>query len=127
MVSGVFDTSAVLAILQDEPGRAVAEKMLGGAAISTVNLAELAAKLSDANFPDSKTMEYIDGMSLSVVAFDMEYALVTGALRAATRKFGLSLGDRACLATARMLGVPAVTADRSWAALDLGIDIRIIR
>jgi ribonuclease VapC len=49
------------------------------------------------------------------------------ALRASSRAFGLSLCDRACLALAQSLALPALTADRSWARLDLGIAIEVIR
>lgn len=48
-------------------------------------------------------------------------------LRPATRHAGLSLADRACLALARRLGVPAVTADRAWGDLDVGVEVRLIR
>jgi ribonuclease VapC len=39
----------------------------------------------------------------------------------------LSLADRACLALAQHEGLPAVTADRKWAQVDIGVDIRLIR
>jgi PIN domain nuclease of toxin-antitoxin system len=51
----------------------------------------------------------------------------TGALRPATKALGLSLGDRACLALARRERLPILTADRSWAKLDLGIPIKVMR
>ena len=47
---------------------------------------------------------------------------------ASTRKLGLSLGDRACLALAKRLRVPAYTADRAWAAVQVpGIVVRTVR
>ena len=48
-------------------------------------------------------------------------------LRALTRAHGLASGDRACLALARRLGLPALTADRTWAELGLGISVVVIR
>jgi PIN domain nuclease of toxin-antitoxin system len=39
----------------------------------------------------------------------------------------LSLADRACLALAEREGVPAVTADKKWAMLDIGIKVSLIR
>ena len=66
--------------------------------------------------------------------FDIEVALLTsghaeqaGVLRAATRKQGLSLGDRCCLALALERRAKVLTADRAWAGLDLGIEIEVIR
>jgi len=34
---------------------------------------------------------------------------------------------RACLAMAMEMKLPVVTADRTWADLDLGVDIRQVR
>lgn len=126
-ITGLLDTSVILAIFWGEPGRASAIKMVRGAAISTINLSELVAKFVDAGFSGRKGDDYISELSLTVVPFGRGEAVEAGLLRGATRGLGLSLGDRACLATARMLQVPAVTADRSWAGLDLGIDIKVIR
>jgi ribonuclease VapC len=47
-------------------------------------------------------------------------------LRASTRTFGLSLGDRCCLALAQVRGAAVVTADQSWKKLK-GFDIKLIR
>jgi ribonuclease VapC len=62
-----------------------------------------------------------------VHAFDAQQAYLAGILRKPTRTFGLSFGDRACLALAQSLGALALTADRSWSQLDLGIAIEVIR
>jgi ribonuclease VapC len=48
-------------------------------------------------------------------------------MRPLTKAQGLSLADRACLALARRLDIPVITADREWAGLDLDITIRLIR
>lgn len=48
-------------------------------------------------------------------------------LRPQTRGFGLSLGDRACLALARQANLPALTADQAWVELRIGVEIRALR
>ena len=45
----------------------------------------------------------------------------------ATRGQGLSLGDRACLALAHRLGATALTTDRAWSRVDVGVAIEVIR
>ena len=50
-----------------------------------------------------------------------------GSFARATRGLGLSFGDRACLALAQRLGGTALTADRSWARLELDIRVEVIR
>jgi ribonuclease VapC len=42
-------------------------------------------------------------------------------------KARLSLGDRACLSLAGGLGAVAVTTDRRWTVLDLGVSVRAVR
>jgi ribonuclease VapC len=61
------------------------------------------------------------------VDFTVDDATVPGRLWQATRDAGLSLADRACLALASRLGVPAVTADRAWSALDVGVEVIVVR
>jgi PIN domain nuclease of toxin-antitoxin system len=66
-------------------------------------------------------------MGIVWIDFDRELAIGAAALLPQTAPFGLSLGDRACLALARLRGLPAVTADRDWARLDLGITVEVMR
>ena len=56
-----------------------------------------------------------------------EDARTIARLRPLTRSGGLSLGDRACLALALRVGYGVFTADRQWANLALGIEIRLMR
>lgn len=123
----MWDASALLVVLNSEPGADPLASELGEAVISAVNLSEVIAKLADAGVPEAALREALAGLPLEVVPFDEGSAYVAGLLRPATRKHGLSMGDRACLALARALRLPAVTADRSWAALDHGVELRIVR
>jgi PIN domain nuclease of toxin-antitoxin system len=111
-----------------EPGGEVVEQAIqAGAAVSTVNLSEVAAKLCENGLNDAAAREAISELDIQVVAFGFESAFQAGALRLNTKRAGLSLGDRACLALAQQLGVPAITADRAWARLSLDIPIHVIR
>lgn len=64
---------------------------------------------------------------IGVAPLSPSLALAVAALYARTWRARLSLGDRACLALARDLRVPATTADQAWADLDLDVAVRIIR
>jgi ribonuclease VapC len=57
---------------------------------------------------------------------DPAIAFAAAALMPLAQPLGLSLGDRICLATAGILGLPAVTSDRAWAGL-AGIAVEVIR
>ncbi len=62
-----------------------------------------------------------------MAGFDAVHAELAAILREPTRDLGLSLADRACLALASDLEVPAVTADRSWRDLDIGVEVELVR
>ncbi len=128
MIDSVLDASAVLAFLQKESGYTEVEGLLvQSAAMSTVNLSEVAGKLMHKRASGSIMRNILDGLGLHLVAFDREMAYRAGELRAQTSRAGLSLGDRACLATAQKLKVPVYTADRAWMDLSLNVDVRCIR
>jgi PIN domain nuclease of toxin-antitoxin system len=123
----VVDASALLALLNGEPGAERVAERLPAAAIGTVNLAEVVAKLADAGVPEVQLRQVLNGLGLDVHPFDMDQAWEAGLLRARTRTLGLSLGDRACLALGLALGRPVLTADRSWSKLRVGVEILTVR
>ena len=123
----VLDASAILAVLFAEPGHHKVESMLATAAVSSVNLAEVATKLQSVGEDDDQIREDIEALQLTVVPFDRTLAYLAASLYRKTSAKGLSLGDRACLATASHLGLPAVSTDRSWKIAGLGISVQAIR
>jgi len=129
----VLDASALLAHLRDEPGAdVVAEAIASGAVISTVNLAEVFSRVADRGVDPAKLAAeltqsgLLDG-AITVEPFTVADAIDTGRLRPLTRDAGLSLGDRACLALARRLDAPALTADTDWQGVACGVELRPIR
>jgi PIN domain nuclease of toxin-antitoxin system len=115
----VLDASAVLALLQDEPGvDAVEDAIDGGAIISAVNLSEVLTKLADAGAAPERAIELIGGLFVEVVPYGLQTAIDGAVIRRAEPRSGLSLGDRACLSLARARVLPVLTADHAW--LDLG-------
>ncbi|BAU12267.1 PilT protein-like protein [Leptolyngbya sp. NIES-3755] len=127
MSSWVLDASALLALLNSEPGSERVAEVLPDAAIASVNFSEVVAKLADEGRDESEIRAYLDLLGLEIVEFDTELAYRTGFLRPLTRSLGLSLGDRACLALASFLAVPALTCDRAWTSLDIGVTVELIR
>jgi ribonuclease VapC len=123
----VLDASALVALLFEEPGSdTVADIIAEGAAVSSVNLSETGAVLVRHQRDATQILAAVAGQ-VSVEPFTTEDAIFATELWAPTRKAGLSLGDRACLALARRLEATAVTADRAWAELELGVKIQLVR
>ncbi len=126
MSESVLDASAILALLQGERGSEAVLEALPGAAVSTVNLSEVVAKLAGHGMPLVEIRQALT-LGLEVVPFTEDLAYAAGELRPLTRDRGLSLGDRACLALAKTMDLPVLTADRAWASLDLGVEVRLAR
>ena len=127
MAEVVLDASALLAFLQREPGLDRVRRALPDAVIGSVNFAEVVTKLIQWGAPADRIAERLGDLDLDVRAFDRDLAFAAGALHAQTRRLGLSLGDRSCLALARSLGALVLTTDRAWQGTDLGVEVELIR
>lgn len=127
----VLDTSALLAPLLQEPGGDfVLEAFASGAPIllSAVNLAEAIGILHRRRgLAPREARDDILSLELEVVAFDERQAELVGSLEPLLRNRGIAFGDRVCLMLGRLRGLPVLTADRPWASLDLGVEVRLIR
>jgi PIN domain nuclease of toxin-antitoxin system len=124
----VLDASALLAVLNHEPGSdRLTPEMLSTATSSTVNLAEVQGKLVSLGLAPSDAWEATLSPIREATAFTAEHAEAAGNLITKTRALGLSMGDRACLALGIALRAPVYTADKSWKKLKLGVAIRLIR
>ena len=92
----VLDASALLALLNQEPGaEMLTPELLSRAAMSTVNLAEAQGKLVGRGLRPDDAWEAVVSVIREAVPFTPEHARLAGDLVAQTRPIGLSLGDRA--------------------------------
>ena len=124
----VLDSSALLALLNREPGaEKLTAELLSISACSTVNLAEVHSKLVSRGITESDAWAAATSPVSELVGFTATHAQIAGDLVRLTRPFGLSLSDRACLALGMDLGVPVYTADRAWKKLRLPVQINLIR
>ena len=123
----VLDASALLCLLVGEPGASRVEAVLFRSQVSAVNYAEVVSRLVDKGEYDDEMRSDLTDLVLSVVAVDRDLAELAGLLRADTRTAGLSLGDRCCLALAKRTSAVALTADRVWATLSVGVRVELLR
>jgi PIN domain nuclease of toxin-antitoxin system len=124
----VFDASAILAILQNERGaETLTDEIRKNAVVSAVNLAEVQSKLvKKGHDPEEAWEDALSTMTL-VEPFTGEQARIAGDLITTTEKYGLSLGDRSCLALAIALKAPVYTTEQVWRNLKVGVPIHVIR
>jgi len=123
----VLDASALIALLWEEPGAEAVEPLLSRAAVSTVNWAETLQRYRAHGVETAGKRESVEALGISIEGFSAEDAETAAELWQPTRRAGLSLADRACLALARRLGVAAYTADRDWRKVDMGVEVVLIR
>jgi ribonuclease VapC len=125
--ASVLDASALLAMLHGESGAELVQAAVDRGVISTVNWAEVFRLLLDGDVDVVGLRADIEALGLEIVPFTVDDAEQAAGLGPPTRHVGLLLGDRACLALAHRLGLPVLTADRSWLDLDLEIKVEAIR
>lgn len=123
----VLDASAVLALLEGEPGADDVEALLDGSIMSAVNLSEVLQKTIEHDVDTDGLEDDLEALGVEIRSFDTLQARAAAELWERAPRAGLSLGDRACLALASGLGVVAVTADRRWASLPLEVPVRVVR
>ena len=126
-MSAVLDSSAVLAVLWNEPGSDLVLEHVDDAVMSAVNHAEVLTKIADRGVDGKQAKALLASLAIETIGFDRAQAETVGLLRSQTRHLGLSLGDRACIALAMMKGWPVLTADKAWAELSLSIEVQLLR
>lgn len=122
-----IDASVALILFFRETGYQAASEIARGSIISTVNVAEVLTRLGRVGAPPAAALQELLRVDIEIVPFTIAHARRVAELAPLTRAAGLSLGDRACLALALERGVPAATADRAWAGVTVGVDVRVIR
>lgn len=123
----VVDASAILAAIQDERGGEYVKKHIDRCVISAVNWSEVLQKLSHSGSDVDKIDSHLNALGLSVVNFTAEDGKVSASLWQKGKNLGLSLADRACLATGLRLKTKIITADSVWKRIDIISEIHLIR
>jgi len=129
VTAAVLDASAVIALLKGERGAAKVASVIADAAIGVFNHAEVVSHFIHIGAPLHEIRDMLGALPMAILDGDEAMGWDAGALRAVTRKAGLSLGDRFCLALAKRLKLPAYTADHAWkdVAHDVGVKVIAIR
>ena len=125
----VLDGSAVLAYLFEETGSEMVSPIfeVGAAAISSANYADTVSKLFDLKMPAEAVQAALENLEMECIPLSEEQAFITGELRLVSKKFGLSIGDRACTALGITEQYAVFTADKAWAKVPSECDIVLIR
>jgi ribonuclease VapC len=127
VADAVLDSSALIAFLRKEPGAEKVAAVLMRCCISAVNLAEVIGKMVEHGNPLEPVAYQVELLCIPAIPFNDEQGRLAASLRKTTRQFGLSFGDRACLALALKSGLPALTTQEAWSNCDVGVEVVQIR
>ena len=122
-----LDASALLAFLFREHGHKRVAEIVDYACLSTVNLSEVLARFVRDGHDSNAVVAQIAATSIEIVPFGAQDAAIAASLVPTAQPLGLSFGDRACIALALSRNLKAVTADRIWSKLEVGVTIEIVR
>ena len=120
----VIDASAMIAYLFGEPGGDVAFQSFSDAAMSVVNVAEVLTRFARDGVDPEATFASVERCGVAIAGTTSEDAIEAARFPANS---GLSLGDRLCIALAKRLNAPVVTADQLWATAGVGVSVELIR
>lgn len=125
----VLDASAILAAILGEAGGDTVFDKLEHATVSTVNVAEVYTYAAINELPTGAIDAFFADTGIEIAPFEHEQAITAGQLAGITRKAGLSLGDRSCLALSKIRRAEVLTADRPWeqVAEAVGLTITLLR
>ena len=126
----VLDASAMLALIQDERGAEIVSSAMedgSNVLVSSVNLCEVGTKLVREGGSPAKVLIGLEPFLDYAVDFDPEQAISAAQLYRVTKPYGLSLGDRACIALALSRNATIFTTDHAWTKLKLAARVELIR
>jgi ribonuclease VapC len=127
MAEVILDSSAILAVLNSEPGGDKVVSVMPRSLVSVANEAEVITVLIRGGKSSDQALEFVADLPYRRIDLDASLARRAGTLWREVKPRGLSLGDRCCLALAEREKLPVLTGDKRWADLSLGIEVRLFK
>jgi ribonuclease VapC len=130
-VLAVLDASVIFAIIRGEPVNFNVDEVLDHCVATTYNIAEVANKMvlkKQTNHADIWLL--LESMISNPYNIDMELSEIASRFsEVIDASYGISLGDKYCLALGKLLNKPIYTADRAWKQFEemLGVEVNLIR
>ena len=125
----VLDASALIAMIDQENGGNEVADAINHSCMCSVNFAEVVTYYAHKGLSFDQIDEILRGLPMEIVSADQELSWAAGMLRPETKRAGLSLGDRYCLALAKSRKSEVLTADQKWGEIAdvVKVKMRFIR
>lgn len=124
----VFDSSVLIMLFAKEPGYESVRGYMRNAVISTINIAEVykyCIEVQNLSEEDCRNLTKLTG--IKIIDFCEQQALISAKIIKNTKQYGLSLGDRGCIALATLKDCSILTCDKIWQKVDLNIEFIMAR
>ena len=124
----VFDSSALIMLFAKEPGYEFVRHNMKHAIISSINIAEVYKYCMEVkNLTEDDCKALIELSGIKIIDFCEQQALITARIVKETKQYGLSLGDRGCIALAILKGCSVLTCDKIWQKVELDVQFIMAR
>ncbi len=139
MTLAILDASALLASVFGEPITADMQALIPNAVMSAANWSEFVQKCLQKGVDTQGMREELEASGLRIAPVTAAQAEIAASLWQSYKTYGLSLGDRLCMALALELQatkpdgrrkaqtLTLYTADRMWITLNLAVKTTCIR
>ncbi|MEO8660051.1 MAG: PIN domain-containing protein [Bryobacteraceae bacterium] len=115
-----LDASALLALMQQEPGFEIVAATLDRAVMHSVNVLEVLRKLTRNGLPPEVAVELFEELHINVIEqISMRHLKAATALIDQSKSLRLSLGDCVCLMLGEELNCTILTSEKSWSKVHL--------
>lgn len=121
----VLDASALIALINEEPGSDHVKKFLSGSIMSAVNISEVVAVLTKLDIPQDSIQTVIRNLVHAIIPFDEEQAFISGYLYTDIHSKGLSFGDKACLSLGKKNDMTVLTSNPKWSEVGGGVSVEV--
>lgn len=125
-----MDASAIVAVANEEPYIPELPAMFMDSIVTTINLAEaLTALVKKFDIEPKQIWEQLSNFVPAHYPIDNELTYKVVQMASWAHEYGLSFGDRYCLALGKHLNLPVYTGDKIWKQLEkkMGVSINLIR
>ena len=125
----VLDASSLIAMIDQENGGNDVADAINQSCMCSVNFAEVVTYYAHNGLSFEQIDNLFRGLPMEIISADQELSWAAGMLRPETKRAGLSLGDRYCLALAKSRKSEVLTADQKWGEIAdvVQVKMRFIR
>jgi ribonuclease VapC len=123
----VLDASAIIAVLNSEPGADIVLSSMAHGCISAVNYSEVIKKAVERLQERTPIPALLRSYWIDIVPFDENQGMLAAELFGPTKEHGLSFADRACLALGLQRKCKVLTSERRMGLVQLPIKVKLIR